>query len=80
MECSHLHFDEVEDLLLALSIRDLVQLLSETAQHSPAAGLVDGGGGARVRALVHDRVVACHAQPVVQPAGMPCLSPGTARI
>ena len=65
---AHLHLDEVEDLLLALGVRDLVQLLGEAAQDGPPAGLVDGGGGAGVRALVHDGVMAGDAQPVVQPA------------
>ena len=65
---SHLHLDEVEDLLLALGVRDLVQLLGQAAQHGPPAGLVDGGGGAGVRALVHDGVMAGDAQPIVQPA------------
>ncbi len=64
----HLHLDEVEDLLLALGVRDLVQLLGEAAQHGPPTGLVNRGGGAGVRALVHDCVVAGNAQPVVQPA------------
>ena len=65
---THLHLDEVENLLLALCVRDLIQLLRQAAQHGAAAGLVDGRGRAGVRALVHDGVVACNAQPVVQPA------------
>lgn len=68
MTAAHLHLDEVEDLLLALGVGDGLELLSEAAQHGAAAGLVDGGGRARVRALVHYHVVARNAQPVVQPA------------
>lgn len=55
---AHLHLDKVEDLLLALGIGDFLQLLGEAAQHGAAAGLVDGRGRARIRALVHDCVMA----------------------
>ena len=65
---THLHLDEVEDLLLALRVCDLIQLLRQAAQHGAAAGLVDGRGCAGVRALVHNGVMARDAQPVVQPA------------
>ena len=68
-EVAHLHLHEVEHLLLALIILDLVHLLGQASQHGAAAGLLDGHRGAGVRALGRNRVVASLAQAVVQPAG-----------
>ena len=67
-EVLDLHFLKVEDLLLALLILDLLDLLSETAQHLAATWLLQIDGPAGIRALAGNGGVAGIGQAEVEPA------------
>lgn len=67
-EILHLHLLKVEHLLLALLIRDLLQLVRQAAQHAAPTRRLQAGGPAGIVAHVPDGLMAGCAQPVVEPA------------